>query len=939
MNAHDIVAWLGRHVSGKAQLCLDTRQLRAGDVFFACPGASSDGRHYMEQAARQGAAAIVVQADADGSAAASAAAAPAAAASALRQPVLQVADLRGKLGAVADLWYGEPSAAMSVVAITGTNGKTSCAQWLAAALNTGSVPCGTIGTLGVSLPDGSRLDGALTTPDVLTLHRDLAVLRDAGAQVVALEASSIGIEQGRLDGVRVAVAGFTNLTRDHLDYHLTLQNYKLAKFELFKRPELRCAIVNADDQAGAELLAMLPPGIAVAYSAAGMKTAAVRAQDIHTAAYGLVFNLCMQSGTVQLLTRLIGAHNASNLLLVAAALQELGWGLHKIARILQTLRPVEGRLQVIEAPAPAANAAPLAVVDYAHTPDALEHSLFALREVAETRGGKLVCVFGCGGSRDRGKRPEMGRIAAELADRVILTSDNPREEDPLEIVGEIMQGMPEPVDIELDRALAILGAIWGSSPADVVLIAGKGHETYQEAHGKRVPFDDREWARFALAWLRGPSLSTDTRGIGAGQLFVALKGESFDGHAYLRQAEQAGACAAVVERRDPSVPLHQFVLGDTRQALIRAATAWRRTFDLPVIAVTGSNGKTTTKEMIAAILRQSLGEAGLATRGNLNNDIGVPLTVLRLTRSHRAAVFELGMNHPGEIALLAQIAQPTIALVNNAQREHQEFMHTVEAVARENGSVFDYLPAEGLAVFPGDDAYTELWQGLAQGRRISLFGFDPGFDVYADQIRAEPTRTLFQLHAAAGSADVTLSAAGAHNLRNALAAAACALGAGVPLSDVARGLEAFNPVAGRMQLRMLAEGFQLIDDTYNANPDSVRAAIDVLAGLAGKKILVLGDMGEVGPNGRAMHAEVGAYARERGIDILLAFGPASAEASRAFGPQGRAFDSMDVLTQSLADLTPANILVKGSRSTRMERVVKALEEQLIDHVEGGRNAT
>lgn len=928
MNAHEIVAWLSGHVSNKARLCLDTRQLHAGDVFFACPGATSDGRQYVGQALQQGAAAIVMQADANNPA------------PALPVPVLQVADLRSKLGATADLWYGEPSAAMSVVAITGTNGKTSCAQWLAAALNAESVPCGTIGTLGVSLPDGSNLGGALTTPDVLALHHNLAVLRDTGAQVVALEASSIGIEQGRLDGVRVSVAGFTNLTHDHLDYHHSLQNYKLAKFELFRRPELRRAIVNADDPAGAELLAMLSPDLAVAYSAEGLETASLRAHDIHTGTDGLVFNLCMQSRTVQLLTHLVGGHNVANLLLVAATLQELGWGVHQIARVLQELQPVEGRLQVVEAPQPGPTGGlPLVVVDYAHTPDALERSLLALREVAATRGGKLVCVFGCGGNRDRAKRPLMGRIAAELADGVVLTSDNPRDEDPLAIVDEIMHGMNPPVEIELDRAVAILNAIWSSGPADVILLAGKGHETYQEAHGQRTPFDDREWARFALMWLRGLTISTDTRSIAEGQLFVALKGASFDGHAYLGRAAQAGACAAVVEQRDASVPLHQFVLGDTRQALIRAATAWRRSFDLPVIAVTGSNGKTTTKEMIAAILRQSMGEASLATRGNLNNDIGVPLTVLRLTRAHRAAVFELGMNHPGEISLLAQIAQPTIALVNNAQREHQEFMHTVEAVARENGSVFDYLPAEGLAVFPGDDAYADLWKGLAQARRTSLFGFDPSFDVHADQIHAESTRTTFQLRSAAGSIGVTLSAAGVHNLRNALAAAACALGAGVPLNHVAQGLASFNPVAGRMQLRRLPDGFQLIDDTYNANPDSVRAAIDVLAGLAGRRMLVLGDMGEVGSNGPAMHAEVGAYARERGIDVLLAFGPASAEAARAFGPQAQAFDSMEVLIQSLATLAPAHILVKGSRSTRMERVVKALEEQHIDHVDGGHHAT
>ncbi|HWK70974.1 MAG TPA: bifunctional UDP-N-acetylmuramoyl-L-alanyl-D-glutamate--2,6-diaminopimelate ligase MurE/UDP-N-acetylmuramoyl-tripeptide--D-alanyl-D-alanine ligase MurF [Burkholderiaceae bacterium] len=929
MSVQEIISWLNRHVAHGAHLCLDTRQLRAGDVFFACQGLASDGRLYIQRAMELGAAAIVMQGDG--------AVAPAASI-----PVLAVDGLASQLGEVAHLWYGEPSKALSVVAVTGTNGKTSCVQWLAAALNAEGVPCGTVGTLGVSLPGGENLGGALTTPDVLTMHRSLAAMRDAGAAVVALEASSIGLEQGRLDHVRIDIAAFTNLTRDHLDYHHTLENYKQAKFALFAWPGLRRAVVNADDPAGAELLLGLNPAMAVSCSMQPGSGADVRAEDIHTGPYGLVFNLLTHDGAAQLLTRLVGEHNISNLLLVSAVLQELGWDLPRIARVLATLRSVPGRLQLVEplAREGAVRAVALVVVDYAHTPDALERALCALRDVAAVRGGKLICVFGCGGSRDSGKRPVMGRIAAERADVVILTNDNPRAEAPGEIIEQIIAGTPLAPRVEQDRALAILSAIWGAGPDDVVLLAGKGHETYQEFQGVRAPFDDREWARFALTFQQDSRLSSDTRTLSAGQVFLALKGDAFDGHDYLATALDAGACAAIVERRDASVELPQFVLGDTRQALLRIATAWRRLFQLPVIAVTGSNGKTTTKEMIASILRQALGEEGsLATRGNLNNDIGVPLTVLRLNRGHLAAVFELGMNHPGEIALLAGVAQATVALVNNAQREHQEFMHTVEAVALENGSVLTALPEGGMAVFPGDDDYADLWTRMAGGRRVLRFGFDARFEVYADQIHAEPTRTLCQIHTPVGNAGLVLSAPGVHNLRNALAAAACALCAGVQLPAILRGLEAFNPVAGRMQPRKLAGGFQLIDDTYNANPDSVRAAIDVLAQLAGKKILVLGDMGEVGENGPAMHAEVGAYARERGIDILLAFGPASVNAAQAFGSNARVFDSMESLNPHLFTLLPAHILVKGSRSTRMERVVRALEEYSINHEEGVRHAT
>lgn len=928
MTILNITSWLEKHAGPKADLCLDTRHLQPGDVFFACSGLATDGRAYIDEAITKGACAIVVERGADDKPTEQ-----------LDVPVLEVQDLNTQLGAVANHWYGEPSKALAVVAVTGTNGKTTCVQWLATALNSDGVPCGTIGTLGVTLPDGSNLGGALTTPDVLTMHRSLAIMRDAGAAVVALEASSIGIEQGRLSNVHIDIAAFTNLTHDHLDYHLTLDNYKQAKFALFDWQDLRMSVINSDDPAGKELAARQPAGHLLTYSLGQDPAAVVQAQELHTTSYGLVFTLVTPKGAVQLLTRLVGQHNAANLLLVTGVLQSLNWTLARIARVLATLRSVEGRLQLID-PLECGNRAkalPMVLVDYAHSPDALEHALVTLREVAQARGGKLVCVFGCGGARDSIKRPVMGRIAGELADSVILTDDNPRNESPQSIIQQIVAGMETPPVVQHDRALAIMSAIWGANEKDVVLLAGKGHETWQEYQDKRVPFDDREWARIALGWLRSPVISTDTRSLSPGQLFFALKGENFDGHAWLEQARSAGACAAIVEQKESGTELPQIALGDTRLALTRMGTAWREQFAIPVIGVTGSNGKTTTKEMIASIFAVWQGESGrLATQGNLNNDLGVPLTVLRLRDTHKVAVIELGMNHPGEISQLTAIALPTVGLVNNAQREHQEFMHSVEAVARENGAVLTGLPQDGIAVFPGDDPYTSVWRELAGQRDVLCFGFETDFDVYADDIYAQPTRTACQLHTPAGSASLVLPVPGVHNLRNALAAASCAYAAGAPLTAIVSGLQAFNPVAGRMQVREMPDGCQIIDDSYNANPDSVRAAIDVLASLQGKTVLVLGDMGEVGDQGDAMHAEVGAYANECGISALLTLGPASALAAASFGDDAHAFQDIDALTDALISHLPAHVLVKGSRSARMERVLAALEEH---QIAGGRNAT
>ena len=927
MTAYEIIAWLGRHAERTAHLCLDSRQIRQGDVFFACRGLRSDGRDYIDDALKNGAVAVLVEAGGEPLD--------------LPVPCAEVRQLGGVLGQVGHHWYREPSHALSVVAVTGTNGKTSCVSWIAAALNSEDVACGTVGTLGVVLPDGQNLGGALTTPDVLTMHRTLAALRDAGAAVVAIEASSIGIEQGRLDHVKIEIAAFTNLTHDHLDYHETVENYKAAKLKLFNWPRLGAAITNVDDAVGSELMSTTAVAHPVSYSMDPDTQANVQAVDVQSGGYGLVFNLLTRRGSAQVLTRLVGLHNVSNLLLVAAVLGELGWGMARTVRALGALKPVDGRMQTVEAVECGENRAlPVVVVDYAHTPDALERALLALVDTARARGGKLLCVFGCGGSRDSMKRPVMGGLAVKYADRVILTNDNPRNEDAEDIITQIVAGMPEKPEILLDRAQAILTAIWSADSKDVLLLAGKGHETYQEFADGKIVFDDREWARLALTWLRGVSISTDTRSISQGDLFVALPGDNFDGHDYLKAAQVGEACAAIVEQRDPSVPLTQIVVGDSRRALAQIATVWRRHMTLPLIGVTGSNGKTTTKEMIATILRAWQGDdAILATQGNLNNDLGVPLTVMQLKANHQAAVVELGMNHPGEIAVLADIAQPSVGLVNNAQREHQEFMHTVEAVARENGSVLTCLPEDGTAVFPGDDTYTDLWTEMAAGRKTLRFGFKPEFDVFADQIHAQPTDTGFVLHTPVGTGPVVLQAQGLHNLRNALAAAACAVALNVPFVSIVRGLQAFDPVAGRMQWRVVDDGMQIIDDTYNANPDSVRAAIEVLASLEGNTVLVLGDMGEVGAETDDVHAEVGAYARECGITTLLTLGAASAHAAASFGEGAVSFENLQKLNQHLITLLPANVLVKGSRSARMERVLEALDVHLTTESEGKHDAT
>ena len=438
---------------------------------------------------------------------------------------------------------------------------------------------------------------------------------------------------------------------------------------------------------------------------------------------------------------------------------------------------------------------------------------------------------------------------------------------------------------------------------------------------------------------------TDTRSLQPGDLFVALKGERFDAHDFLPHAQTQGALAAIAEHGLVEAGLSGVVVPDAKRALGELAQLWRSQFTLPLMAVTGSNGKTTVTQMIASILRAAAGDAAHATLGNFNNDIGVPLTLLRLTASHRLSVVELGMNHPGEIAELASMSKPTVALVNNAQREHQEFMATVEAVARENGQVIQALGEDGVAVFPSDDAYTPLWRELAAARRVITFSdTDAAADVFAIHAEWLGGAWALRFRSPAGEADVRLCIAGRHNVRNALAAAACAVAAGVPLEAIARGLDAFEPVGGRsraLSLTLAERRLTLIDDTYNANPDSVRAAIDVLAELPAPRLLALGDMGEVGDQGLAFHEEVLRHAQARGIEAVHVTGEWMARACAALREAGHTEPVHWVEVPAMAGAVCAaitddrpvfcSVLVKGSRFMRMERVVQAL--QALEHAQ------
>ncbi len=950
-------------------LTLNSREVQPGCGFVALAGATQHGMKFALQAQAKGASVIIWE--------------PAAGVSVppeLTIPAISVVNLRAHLGAIAAKFYGEPGAALRIIGVTGTNGKTSTVQLLAHALNLLGQRCGSIGTLGIALEGASESTGnALaqseirTTPDAISVQHTQRWLVDQGAGAVAMEVSSHALDQQRVNGVPFELAIFTNLTRDHLDYHETMAAYGSAKAKLFEFASLKLAVINTDDAFGRTLLARLPPGVRGISFGLGADSQ-VRAENIVLNSLGASFTLCAAGQQNIIQTALYGRFNVVNLLGVIAALIALGYSIGEITPVISLLQPVTGRMNRLGGGDQA-----LVVIDYAHTPDALAQALINLGEhlginesqagartnTSHQRLGKLICVFGCGGDRDAGKRSLMGKSAATYADVVIVTNDNPRGESESAITDQILAGINTPnVTVEHRRERAIELAILQAKPGDIVLIAGKGHENYQEVAGVKHAFDDAtvasrvletqkssptggmnltlsEFASLVDGALIAPnideatmivqSISCDTRNLEPSAAFVAIKGERIDGHALLAQAQAQGAVAALVSVQcETSLP--QILVPDVEAALARLAAAWCKRMPAKRIAITGSNGKTTVKNLTASILAQ-VGET-LATAGNLNNELGLPLTALRIRQKHQFAVLEMGAGKPGDISHLTNIARPHVALVNNAMAAHLERLGDVHGVAEEKSSIYRALLPGGTAIINLDDAELPCFLHAASQPAAAKLTFSlnsPAADVYATDVKSG-LKSSFTLHCPLGSAPISLPLLGSHNIRNALAAASLAIAAGANLAQISAGLNQAASTKGRLQLCPQPDGWNLLDDSYNANPGSVKAGMEALVALGGRAWVVLGNMAELGDNADAMHQEVGAHAREVGVERLFCLGAHAAHAAQSAGAIGEAFSDIDALARALkANLAQSqganlsvNLLVKGSRSAGMERVAALL---------------
>lgn len=981
----------------------DSRQVQPGSLFVALKGSVVNSHDFVPQAVARGCVCIIVEDDPGPLPGVT---------------VVRVNDSHGALGIVSAAYQGFPSRSMTMIGLTGTNGKTTVSWMIEQMLHNSGCRVGVIGTVNYRYPDSSGNlvveNASLTTPDPVLLQQMLRTMVDEGVTHVIMETSSHALVQQRLQGILFDFGVFTNLSRDHLDFHGSMDEYFAAKKRLFTRfhkKQGRAVIVidrgEQDVNWGVRLCTELSEDTDLKVLTCGFnRNCTVYADCLKKDINGFSCRLGLAGKNFSFTSGLTGRFNVLNFLAAAGVGVGLRMEPEQIIDGLQKVNQVPGRLERVQLPGAEDGAQPAVFVDYAHTPDALRNVLQTLKTLAL---GRVLCVFGCGGDRDRGKRPLMGEVAAELADLSIVTSDNPRSEDPGTIVREVAAGL-QSVGIDeisaadlftgkgkgkkryvciTDRKTAIHNGCSSAEAGDIVLVAGKGHEDYQILAKKRIFFDDRTCAMNGLlSWnsnhllkaiggricsgsqqcLLG-TVSTDTRKLAGGDIFIALAGENFDGHDYVLPAVKAGAAAVIIHRevRDLPATVLAIRVQDTQQALGDLAGYRRRLLhrNLKVAAITGSSGKTTVKEMTAAIFsrhlqadRQHTGiDPLLKTVGNFNNLIGLPLSLLPVEAGHRMAILEMGMNRPGEIKRLVEIADPDIGCITNIQAAHLEGLGSIKGVARAKGELFAGMRRDTFAVVNYDDPYVRRVPRNSDS--IIGFAITPAGRRYKPGVKATRIKHCgengmrFTLHINEWKARITVPAPGVHNVSNCTAAAAIAFAAGITPETIVSALTSYRSVDKRMQFMTLPGGVRVLNDSYNANPSSMAAALQTVSsfGTSGHKcrrIALLGDMLELGHDAVRAHTEVGRLVAALGYDQLAVTGSFGGHVVSGACSGGLPEEKAHVFssTVEIADwlygemlqdrVTKGDwLLVKGSRGMRMEEVLQELERRFATGIKEG----
>ncbi|MEA1947472.1 MAG: UDP-N-acetylmuramoyl-L-alanyl-D-glutamate--2,6-diaminopimelate ligase [Thermodesulfobacteriota bacterium] len=965
------------------------QDVKPGGLFVAIKGFAADGHDFIDEALARGASAIVTQKPVI-----------------KKSIIIEVKNTRNALGAISDRFYSNPSKKLFLIGITGTNGKTTTAFFVENLLSEAGIKVGVIGTLNYRY-SGKTFQNPMTTPESYDLQKILAEMLKSGITHVVMEVSSHAIDLDRICNCRFNLLVFTNLTQDHLDYHGDMNSYWSCKKKFFTQITDHgsanhgiLAVINHNDEKGRELIKLLEASIGKpsVLSAGFSNGNSIWAKDITHDLTGISGKVITPDGAFEFKSPLVGKHNLENILCATGVGIVLNLSLDSIKTGIQTVCAVPGRLESIPN-----DINRFIYVDYAHTPDALENVLSALKFSAT---GRIICVFGCGGNRDKTKRPLMGRAAARLCDLTVITSDNPRTEPPMEIIEQIVQGTQKtisnaytPADlstgfrkkgyvVEPDRKTAIQLAITASRSGDIVLIAGKGNETYQIIGNNTIRFDDRNEARTALSKLEiqgskhnsydhpkpgarnpGPQvrpttwttaeileatggdlllnnlkhsfsgISIDSRNISVDELFVAIKGDTHDGHSFIGDVIERGVSGLLIDRANThTLPGKESIengivcitVNDTIRALGDLAAFNRKRSNASVVAITGSNGKTSTRKMTAGVVSKRF--STLSTSGNLNNQIGLPLTLLNLNLNHRWAVLELAMNSPGEIKRLTEICSPDIGVITNIGPAHLEGLGSLDAVMQAKGELLEEIKPDGTAVLNADDPRL-LQLADYTSKNVLFFGRSKNARIRARSVKGTETGLSFTLVLPEENITVDLKTPAAFMISNALAAAAVGYLLGLTAGEIKDGLEDFKPVKGRMNILKTGKGINIIDDTYNANPDSMKAAINTLRSLKGNHtgILVAGDMLELGNHAESMHRNIGRIAA--GSDIAKLYVTGQFSQTVASGAMDEDMNPRDIFTgtkeeilEGIKDrLGPDDwVLVKGSRGMTMETIVQGL---------------
>jgi murE/murF fusion protein len=869
-----------------------------------------------------------------------------------------VKNTRDFYGDLCAAWFGNPQLKMRFAGITGTNGKTTIASLVSQILIMNRYKVGLIGTTGIFIDDRQIEEGKKTSPLVYDFYEALSRFANESVDIVVMEVSSFALAQNRLGPISFDVSVFTNLTQDHLDYHGSMENYFESKKLLFTKYS-HTSIINTDDVYGERLYAMIS---GEKYSYGSRDNASLLISSMELMSDESKFRFGTGKDLVTVKTGLIGEFNIYNTVAAIGICTVLGLTISAITHSLERCTGPKGRCEIIPS-----NRGFTVICDYAHTPDALENVLKSINKTLK-KPGRLICVFGCGGDRDKGKRPLMGKAAEKYADILVVTSDNPRNENPDIIIDEICTGIGYDTAVFriTDRKTAIRFALTEAKPLDIVVLAGKGHETYQIfADGMTVPFDERKIVADILSDFKAPpfdeskkakmklgdlvvktdgnpknftthnisfspaEIYTDTRNGTKGGVYLALRGANFDGNDFVDDAAKAGSVFAIAERASLKLPC--VIVKNTRRALMEIAAEHRSAFDITVIGITGSVGKTTTKEMTSLALMSQF--SVFKTPGNHNNEIGVPLALLKLNSTATAAVVEMGMSHKGEISRISRAAAPNICVITNIGYSHIENFEAIDDILEAKLEILNGAERKAPLVINADDELLmTVRERVNAKRQIFTFGIEnENADYRAVNITNFPDRTQFQIKKGSEYiSDVVIYTKGQHNVADAVCAIAVADICGVNPAVAGEFLSAYQPQGLRQHIEKRG-GHIIIADCYNASPASMESALQMLSltevPTGGRRVAVLGDMLELGEHSEELHKAVGEAVVRYGIDLLVCYGDKAkfiAKRADELGMHSGYSTDKKVIKNFLKyKLKPGDaVLFKASRGMQMEQIIE-----------------